>query len=276
MSAALRLGSRTWWVVLAALGQLSLLHAESLVCSFANRNGNPLRGVESRLTALSSESENSESTQFAKTDNKGLLSFHDIRAGRYLLEAQLKGYFPLAMHVDVPSENILSRVLLRDRELRRAESEAVKSLEAAEYRSASDAFESLVAHYPLDASLRDNFARALAGALRRERALTEASLAARIDPAFRSTEIDVLRILHRIAGEKALQEYDFEGAIANFEALQRADPRSRDGFFGLALAYGHMGRLAEALAALDQALQIAPNDEDLLRVKRKLEDSAAK
>lgn len=261
---------------MVALAQSSLIHADSLVCSFANRNGNPLKGVESRLAPLSLESEDSESVQYAKSDKKGLLSFHGIGAGRYLLEAQLKGYFPLAMHVDVPTGNILSRVLLRDRELRRAESEAVKVLEAGEYRSASDAFERLVAHYPRDASLRDNFARALAGALERERALTEASLAAGIDPAFQSTEIEVLRILHRIAGEKALQEYDFERAIVNFEALQRADPRSRDGFFGLALAYGHMGKLAEALAALDQALQIAPNDEDLLRVKRRLEESTAR
>ena len=193
-----------------------------------------------------------------------------------MLQAQLKGYFPLAMHIDVPTGNVLSRVLLRDRELRRAESEAVRSLEAGEYSSASDAFGRLVAHYPRDASLRDNFARSLAGGLQRERALAQASLAAQIDPAFQSTEIEVLRIVHRLAGEKALQEYDFEGAIANFEALQRADPRGRDAFYGLALTYGHMGKLAEALAAVDQALLIAPDDEDLLRVKRKLEESAAR
>ena len=279
MWTVLRLGVRACWVAFAALatsGLPSLLHAESLVCSFANRNGNPLKGVESRLTPLASENKDSESAHYAKSDKKGLLSFHSVRSGRYLLEAQLKGYFPLAMHVDVPTGIVLSRVLFRERELRRAEREAVEALEAAEYSSASDALETLIAHYPRDPSLRDNFARALAGALKRERALAEASLAAEIDPAFQSTEIEVLRILHRVAGEKALQEYDFERAVANFEALQQADPEGRDGFFGLALAYGHMGKLAEALAAIDQALQIAPEETDLLRVKRKLEESAAK
>ena len=211
---------------------------------------------------------------YAKSDRKGLLTFLDLRPGSYLLQAQIKGYLPLKMHVEVPSKGTVTRILLREKEFKNLENQAIAALDGSEYNTAIRGFENLAAYYPLDPALRDNLARAYASILDEERALSEADLAAQFDPEFASTRHEVKRILCRNAGQTALNQRDFGRAVAKFEALKQLDPDNYEPYHGLALAYGHMGRLAEAIVAVNRAIALAPANEDLVLIKRLLEANA--
>lgn len=76
--------------------------------------------------------------------------------------------------------------------------------------------------------------------------------------ALRAEETAALRL-----GERALRSGDLDTGIALFEAIARAQPGDAGRLCNLALTYRHVGRIADAEAAYQQALQAAPRDHEV-------------
>ena len=78
----------------------------------------------------------------------------------------------------------------------------------------------------------------------------------------------------RTSGEKALQERDLKTAVERFTALRKLDPQDPAAHEGLALAYGHQGKLEEALQAIRRALEIDPGNPSFQKIREILEVNA--
>ena len=52
------------------------------------------------------------------------------------------------------------------------------------------------------------------------------------------------------------------------------DPQNAPAFYGLALSLGHQQKYPEALAAVNQAIKLAPNEQQYQKVKEMLEINA--
>ncbi len=261
---------------LAVLALASPLAAESLVCNFTDTKGKPLRNVEARILLQYSQESQEDLVLYAKTDNKGCLEFENLVPGSYLLQAQRNRYMPLKIKVDIPREDSIERTLLSEKEFRKLEDEAVEALEQAKFQAAIDVLNKLKGYYPLDATVHDNLARAYAGVSDEKRAIEEANIAAKLDPKYATTREEVQAVLFRNLGEQALKERDFKTAVARFEALREIDPDNYEAYHGLALAYGHLGRMDEAIEAIDRAIELAPGNSDLVLIKQAIEINAGK
>jgi len=79
------------------------------------------------------------------------------------------------------------------------------------------------------------------------------------------------RTLWRGRGQLALRSSDYAAAAAAFEKWVQLDPKNAQAHYGLALAYGYQKKYTPALAAIDEALKLAPQNDSYLNVKYILE-----
>ena len=266
---ALQMASTLAVLAVFLLGFRSVPHA--LTCTFVDKKGNPLESVETRLVRLDAEEENEKRGTYRQSDPEGRLEYGGLQPGSYLFQAQLKGFMPLRMIVQMPATEHLHRVLLRRKEFDDAEKTALQSLNSQDFEKAVQGLETLAGHYPEDATLHDNLARAYAGALDEKKALAAADKAANLDPDFSSTRNTVRKLMLRASGQNALRERDFETAAERFNALKELDPENPAAYEGLALAYGHQGEFGKALHAIRRALELDPENAALRKIEAILE-----
>ncbi len=250
-----------------------------LVCVFVDKGADPLENVETQLTFLDAEDLDAEDEEapeehYAMSDKKGRIEFEGLQPGSYMLRAQLEGYMPLKVMIETPAAEPLHRVFLKEREFEDLEKQAVESLNEGDFEAAIQGLGRLSSHYPEDAALHDNLARAYAGVLDEKKAVAEAERAAELDPAFSSTKNEVQQVMLRTLGAKALKERDFKTAVERFNALKELDPQNAAAHQGLALAYGHQGKLDQALQAIGRALELDPDNPSFKRIKEILEVNA--
>jgi len=241
--------------------------AASLVCHFADEHGKALRNVDSRLTPTGSETH-----QFGKSDNKGDTTFKHLNAGSYELLAQLKDHAPLKWTVQVSSEDqTLELMLMSVKAFSQMEKEVTDAIQAQLYSKAVAMLDRPLKIYPQDPGLHDDLARAYAGMLEEQKALAEADKAAQLDPQFNGTKTEIQRFILGERGQKALQNQDFAMAAELFEKWTKLDPQNGKAYYALALAYGHQRDFKLALAAIDKALELEPQNASYSKVKAVLE-----
>ena len=243
----------------------------SLICTFVDKKGTPLESVETRLLPLDREDEKAKREEYRKSDPEGRLEYSDLQPGSYLFQAQLKGFMPLRMIVQMPAAEQLHRVLLRKKEFDASEKTALESLNSQDFEKAVQGLETLAGHYPGDATLHDHLARAYAGMLDEKKALAAADKAANLDPGFSSTRNEVRKLMLRTSGQNALRERDFKTAAERFNALKELDPQNPAAYEGLALAYGHQGEIGKAFHAIGRALELDPDNAALKKIEAVLE-----
>ena len=243
----------------------------SLDCSFVDKKGNPLESVETRLVRLDGEEEKEQRETYRQSDPEGRLEYSGLQPGSYLFQAQLKGFMPLRMIVQMPAAEPLHRVLLRRKEFDDAEKTALQSLNGQEFEKAVQGLETLVGHYPEDATLHVHLARAYAGMLNVKKAFAAADKAANLDPGFNSTRNEIRKLMLRTSGQNALRQRDFTTAAERFNTLKELDPQNAAAYEGLALAYGHQGEFGKALEAIKRALELDPDNPALKKIETILE-----
>ncbi len=245
-----------------------------LVCTFVDKEGDPLESVETQLIFLDAEDEKEGEANYRKSDTEGRVEFRGLRPGSYMVQAQLKGYMPFKVMIKMQAAEHLHKVLLKQEEFEDLEKKVLESLNNQDFETAIQGLERLLNHYPEDATLHDNLARAYAGMLDEKQALAEAERAGELDPGFSSTKNEVQQLILRTSGEKALQERDFKTAVERFNALTELDPQNPAAHEGLALAYGHQGKFKKALDVIRRALELDSDNPSLKKIKKILEANA--
>lgn len=248
--------------------------AASLKCTFVSSKGKPIRKVEVRLVPRTSEVDASEKTVYQKSDRDGEILIQGIDEGQYTLQAQMKGYVSLRAGIGVAGKVQMERTLLREDEFDAMEAEAGSAIVASEFRTARDLLLRMTEWYPDAPSLHDNLARAYAGLADRDSAMKHAELAMTLDPQRTGVKTEVERILLHDAGLKALHEKDFNTAQEKFEAETKLVPEFAPAWHGLALALGQQGQWEQAIEKIDRALELAPGNEEMKRLKTILKSNA--
>ena len=260
---------------LAGIGILALaplLVAGSFICGFVDTNGRPLKNVETRLTAIQTDSLEPLPPLYRKSTDEGTVEYPELLSGQYVLEVQLRGYVPFSKVVTAGVDVGLRRTLVKTNDFERVEKQAHRALDEGEYVEAIDGLSRLASHYPEDAVLHDGLARAYAGLLDGQKALEEARLAASLDPEkFADAERRVRKMILRREGEQALQSFNLKVAEAAFEALRDLEPTDSVAYEGLALAYGHQGKLEQAVSSIRKAIELDPDNPNLVQIQRVLE-----
>ncbi len=247
------------------------LDAADLRLTFADNQSRPLRDVETRLVSSAESPETETNGQYRKSDKAGRVAFESLEPGRYLVQAQKNSYTPLRLVVDLNEDTTRTQVLLKNSQFEDLEEQAAALGKEGRAQEAIEALEDLLRHYPEDELLHNRLAFQYAALGEAEKALAAAQRAAGGDAQFSATPAQIERILLRASAEQALHDRDFPTAIEKFEALTRADENDPAGFHGLALAYGHAGRFKEALASVDRAIELDPDNEALPQIRTVLE-----
>ena len=260
--------------LLACLVLLPALDAAPFVCSFVSKSGKALANVEVRLSVIDREQADDMPPLYRKSDKEGVAAFPELLTGRYVLEGQLRNHVPIKQFVTAGEDRSVRRTLLRKNEFERIEQKALKDLDAAEFLDAVRGVETLLDYYPEDAFLHDTLARAYAGLDEEAKALEEARIAAELDPErYGGADLRVGRMILQNRGEQALQGFDLTAAADAFESLTEIAPDAAVAYEGLALTYGHLGRVEQALEAIDKAIELDPENPQLTEIKRVLEDA---
>ncbi len=250
-----------------------IMAADTLSCIFVETSGEPIKKVEARIIPQDEQDEQVEA-KYAESDKNGQLEFSGLEPGSYLLQAQRKGYVPLELMIEVPREHVLRRVLMEQKQFSRQDEKARELLREGQYQEAREQLETLHEYYPRDAVILDNLARAHAGLLHEEESLRLADKAGELSPRFSGSKDEVQAIVWQNEGQNALQAKEFEKAAARFEALSKLQPQNPTAHHGLALAYGHQGEFEKALAAIDKAIQLAPDNSSFKLIRRALRINA--
>jgi tetratricopeptide (TPR) repeat protein len=207
----------------------------SLIVTFVDETGSPLRNVEVQLSNLRTEKK-----LYQKSTKAGLASFSGLDfEGTYELRAQLEGFISITDQVKATGNQKLKKVLPSKHYFEMVENEALLNIKDHKYSSAIANLQKLLEIRSEDALLHDTLARAFAGSLDLDNALVEAEKAARLDPQFEPTKRELQLLVLRGLGEKSLEGHDFKKATDYFLTLTRLDPRMGDAYYGLSLAYGH-------------------------------------
>jgi len=260
------------WVLLCSLCLAAeSTRASTLRCKFSDEQGKVLRNVETRLTPVGTEDHH-----FRKSNKSGEVVFPDLRQGSYELMAQLKGFVSVKRDVGITGDQSVNQVLMTEKAFDRLESEALNAIKDEQFPKALSALQKLVTNYPDAAEIHFNLGLAYAGLQQEEKALTEAAKAAQLDPQFADSKDKVQGALLREQGQNALKKQDFTTAADAFEKWVKLDPKNDQAYYGLALAYGHQGKISEALAAANKALELSPKNDSYLSVKQILETKARK
>ncbi len=245
---------------------------DPFACIFTDKGGKPLRGVETRLSAIHEGELAGFEPLFRKSDEDGSVEYPPLLLGQYVLEAQLRGYVSVKTTVTASVVPPLRRVLLRAGEFERVERRALKAIEQGDFESAIAGLETLLEHYPEDALLYDALSRAHSGLNDLDEALTAARLAQQHDPdRFPDAERSVQKAILARQGEEALQAYEFETAESIFTELQAIAPEEPVAYEGLSIALGHQGKLARARESIRKAIELDPDNPQLVEIRKVLE-----
>ena len=250
--------------------------AETLRCTFVDKDGARLKDVEIRLTRLDASGKNAGDPVYLDSDDVGVIEIRNLAPGAYRFEAQHKIFISMERTIQLQGETDLKQVLLRKKEFNQLNKQAKRALESGDFQTAIDHLMVLVTAHSDKAVLRANLARAYAGRLDQQKALAEADAAAAMDAGqFSTLRQELQKRMLPDLGQNAMYEMDFATASAHYEVLRDIDPEDPLAYRSLALSYGHLGRFKEALEAVNRAIELDPSDAQLALIKNTLENNAA-
>jgi tetratricopeptide (TPR) repeat protein len=258
-------------LISAGLICLQPIFAANLTIKFSDPGGKILSKVSVRITHLITKRFEEE-----LSDGQGQVVVAGLTAGKYELLAQLKNFFPIKEEIELTGDQALERVMFNQKFVDKANKEVAEATEKGEYAKAAETVQRLLKLFPDSAALHYNMAVAQGGLLNEEKATAEMDTAIRLDPGakYQEKKKEILRDLFRELGQKALNEHDFPRAASLYQKLTEVDPQNGQGFYGLALALGHQQKYLEALTAVNQAIKLAPNEQQYQKVKEMLEANA--
>jgi tetratricopeptide (TPR) repeat protein len=250
----------------------SLLMAGTVRAKFVDQNKKPLGNVESKMVPTPSGEE-----IFRKSNKKGEAQFEKVPAGTYHLIAQLKD------HMSVKSEPLQVADKDMDITLVLAEGDAFQKVEAAgntafeqqKYEEALKHYQEALTMAPQAAVIWSNMAKAYAAMKNPDKATEAAQKAATLDPdQFGTLDKQVRAWVRFEEGKQLLEQKEFAKAVTALKEAVEGDSSLAEGYYGLALAYGHQHKYSEALTNIDMALKLKPDDKGFLEVKKILEHNA--
>jgi len=262
-------GLRT--LLLSGMLCLEPVFAANLTMTFVDPGGKILPKVSVRITHLITKRFEEE-----VSNGQGQVVVAGLTDGRYELLAQLKNFFPIKEEVELTGDQTLERVMFNQKFVDKANKEVAEAVDRGEYARAAETVQRLLKLFPDSAALHYNMAVAQGGLLNEEKATAEMDTAIRLDPGpkYQDKKREILRDLFRELGQKALNDRDFSRATSLYQKLIEVDPQNAQAFYGLALALGHQQKYPEALAAVNRAIKLAPNEQQFQKVKDMLEINA--
>jgi len=258
-------------MLLAGIIYPGLVSAANLTIKFVDADGKILPKVNVRITHLLTKHFEEE-----VSDGQGQVVLAGLTDGKYELLVQLKNFFPIKEEIDLAADQVLERVMFNQKFVDKANKEVAQAVEKGEYAKAAETVQRLLKLFPNSAVLHYNMAIAQSGLLNEEKATAEMDTAIRLEPGpkYQDRKKEILRDLFRELGQKALNEHDFQRATSLYQKLTEVDPQNAQAFYGLALALGHQQKYPDALAAVNQAIKLAPSEQQFQKVKEMLETNA--
>jgi tetratricopeptide (TPR) repeat protein len=258
-------------MLLAGIIYPGLVSAANLTIKFVDADGKILPKVNVRITHLLTKHFEEE-----VSDGQGQVVLAGLTDGKYELLVQLKNFFPIKEEIDLAADQALERVMFNQKFVDKASKEVAQAVEKGEYAKAAETVQRLLKLFPNSAVLHYNMAIAQSSLLNEEKATAEMDTAIRLEPGpkYQDKKRELLRDLFRELGQKALNEHDFQRATSLYQKLTEVDPQNAQAFYGLALALGHQQKYPEALAAVNQAIKLAPSEQQFQKVKEMLETNA--
>ncbi len=251
----------------------SSVQAGNLRAKFVDQDNKPVIKVRSKLVLKESGKE-----FFGKTNKKGEAEFEKIDPGEYQLWGQAQGYMPnRSAWLEIGAQDSsVTLTLVGEQYYRKEESNGNQALTEGKFSEAVNHYETLVALVPQEGVLWANLAKAHVGAQEPQKATEAAKKAAELDPSqYSGLEKQVRGWVSLEEGRLALQNRDFQKAVAALTDALSIDSSNPDAYYALALAYGHQQKYPEALKNIEEALRLKPNDPGFLEVKRILTHNAA-
>jgi tetratricopeptide (TPR) repeat protein len=263
-------------ILIGALVLLPLaLQAAKVKALFVDSSKKPVPNVECKL--INNKTPGQEPV--LKSNKKGEADFEKVAAGEYVVKASTKGYFeassdPITV-TDTQKEVSVTVQLVDEKIYRAKEEEANQLLSNRKFNEASVLYKEMIKMTPNEAVVWGNLAKAEAGMLDQQAALDAAKKAAELDPKeYSGLQAQMQAWVSFEAGLHALQSKDFPKAVKWLTESLKVQPQNPDGYYNLALAYGHQRKYDEALKSIDEALKQKPNEKAYLDVKRILENNA--
>ncbi|MCI0622393.1 MAG: tetratricopeptide repeat protein [Acidobacteria bacterium] len=243
----------------------------NLKIKFVDPEGKILERVETRITHLVTKRFEHESS-----NRQGEIEVAGLTDGRYELVAQLKSFFPIKEEIDLTGEVVLERVMFNQKFVDKANKEVAQAVEKREYTKGAERLQQLLKLFPENASLHYNMAIVQEGLKDEEKASAAIDMAIRLAPdrKYQEKKKEMQRDLLLELGQKALNDRDFPKATLHYQKLTEVDPQNAPAFYGLALSLGHQRKYQESLAAINQAIKLAPSEQQYLKVKEMLEINA--
>jgi tetratricopeptide (TPR) repeat protein len=258
-------------LLLAGMLWVEPAFAANLRIKFVDPEGKIVEKVELRMTHLVTKRFEHEFS-----NRQGQIEVAGLTDGRYELVAQLKPFFPIKEEIDLTGDVVVERVMFNQKFVDKANKEVAQAVEKGEYTKGEERLQQLLKLFPENASLHYNMALIQEGLKDEEKASAAIDTAIRLAPdrKYQEKKKEMQRDLLLELGQKALNDRDFPKATAQYQKLTQVDPQNAAAFYGLALSLGHQKKYQESLAAISQAIKLAPAEQQYLKVKEMLEINA--
>jgi tetratricopeptide (TPR) repeat protein len=258
-------------MLLAVTVCLELAFTANLRIKFVDPDGKTLEKVEARITHLVTKRFEQE-----LSNRQGQVEVAGLADGRYELLAQLRNFFPMKEEIELTGDVVVERVLFNQSFVDGANKEVAQAVEKGDYTRAAERLQQLLKLFPENASLHYNMAIVQAGLKDEEKATMAIDTAIRLSPDqnFQAKKKELQRDLLLELGQNALNERAFPKAASHYQKLTEIDPQNAAAFYGLALSFGHQRKYPEALAAIHRAIELAPAEQQYVKVKEMLEFNA--
>ena len=255
-------------LILLAIFHLEPVFAANLTIKFLDPEGKTLERVEARITHLVTKRFEQETS-----NRQGKIEVAGLTDGKYELLAQLKNFIPIKEEIELTGDLSIERVMFNQKYVDKANKEVAEAVEKAEYDRAAEKLQQLLKLFPNSAALHANLAVSQGGLLKEEEAMAEIDTAIRLEPGtkYQDKKREIQRDLWRELGQRALNDRDFPKATSLYQKLTEAQPQNAQAFYGLALSLGHQRKYQDALVAINQAIKLAPSEQQYQKVKEMLE-----
>jgi len=248
------------------------LQAAKVKIKFVDSDKKTLLNAESKLINKASGQET-----VAKANKKGEAEFDKVAVGEYEAHAHLKGYFLSSPETFTVSDKdvSLTLVLVDEKGFKGKEEEANQLLSQGKFKEAAVIYREMLKMTPNEAIIWSNLAKSAVGLLDQQTALEAAKKASTLDPKqFGDFEAKIQSWVNYEGGRRALESKDFPTAVKMLTESLKVEPNNPEGYYALALAYGHQKKYDEALKSIDEALKLKPDDKGFQDVRRILDHNA--
>jgi tetratricopeptide (TPR) repeat protein len=262
-------------LISALLWMPMALQATKVKALFVDGNKKPVPNVDCKL--VNNKTPGQE--PILKSNKKGEADFEKVAAGEYVVKASSKGYFeatsdPITV-TDTEKEVSVTVLMVDEKTFKAKEAEANELLSNKKFKEASVIYKEMLKMTPKEAVVWANLAKADAGMLDHEAALDAVKKAAELDPnEYSALQAQMEAWASFEDGVHALGSKDFPKAVKLLTESLKLQPQNADGYYNLALAYGHQKKYDEAIKNINQALKLKPDEKAYLQVKRILENNA--